>query len=77
VTAAILTIPNFIASSGGDVRADEPEKVRRDDILRIIGALGGIIAAVLAIVVIRKVATRQEEALRAQQAAVGASPPAS
>jgi hypothetical protein len=27
--------------------------------------------------VIRKVATRQEEALRAQQAAVGASPPAS
>jgi hypothetical protein len=75
VTAAILTIPNFIASSGGDVRADEPEKVRRDDILRIIGALGGIIAAVLAIVVIRKVAARQEEALRAQQAAVGSAPP--
>ena len=77
VTAAILTIPNFIASSGGDVRADEPEKVRRDDILRIIGALGGIIAAVLAIVVIRKVAARQEEALRAQQAAAGSPPPAS
>jgi hypothetical protein len=77
VTAAILTIPNFIASSGGDVRADEPDKVRRDDILRIIGALGGIIAAVLAIVVIRKVAARQEEALRAQQAAAGSPPPAS
>jgi hypothetical protein len=77
VTAAILTIPNFIASSGGDVRADEPDKVRRDDILRVIAAIGGIIAAVLAIVVIRKVAARQEEALRAQQAAVGSPPPAS
>jgi hypothetical protein len=76
VTAAILTIPNAIASSGGDVRADEPEKVRRDDILRIIAAAGGIIAAVLAIVVIRKVAARQEECLRAQQAAAGSQPPA-
>jgi hypothetical protein len=77
VTAAILTIPNFIASSSGDVRADEPEKVRRDDILRIIAAAGGIIAAVLAIVVIRRVADRQEECLRAQQAAAGSQPPAS
>jgi Domain of unknown function (DUF4328) len=77
VTAAILTIPNFIASSSGDVRADEPEKVRRDDILRIIAAAGGILAAVLAIVVIRRVADRQEECLRAQQAAAGSQPPAS
>lgn len=76
VTAAILTIPNFIASSGGDVRADEPEKVRRDDTLRIIAAAGGIIAAVLAIVVVRKVAARQEECLRAQQAVAGSQPPA-
>jgi hypothetical protein len=74
VTAVLLSIPNFIASSGGDVRADEPEKVRRDDTLRIIAAVGGIVAAVFAIVVIRRIAARQEECLRAQQAAVPATP---
>jgi hypothetical protein len=73
VTTVILTIPNLIASSGGDVRADEPEKVRRDDILRVIGAIGAIVAAVLAIVVTRRVAARQEECLRAQQATAPAT----
>jgi hypothetical protein len=77
VGAVLYFIPNWIASSGGDVRADEPEKVRRDDSLRIVAHVAGIIAAVLAIVVIRKVAARQEECLRAQQAAVGSPPPAS
>jgi Domain of unknown function (DUF4328) len=74
VTAVILSIPNFIASAGGDVRADEPEKVRRDDTLRIIAAVGGIIAAVFAIIAIRRIAARQEECLRAQQAAAPAAP---
>jgi hypothetical protein len=73
VTAVIFTIPSAIASSGGDVRADEPEKVRRDDVLRIIGAVGAIIAAVFAIVVIRRISARQEECLRAQQAAAPVS----
>jgi multisubunit Na+/H+ antiporter MnhC subunit len=73
VTAVIFTIPSAIASSTGDVRADEPEKVRRDDILRIIGAIGAIVAAVLAIVVTRRVAARQEECLRAQQATAPAT----
>jgi multisubunit Na+/H+ antiporter MnhC subunit len=68
VTAVIFTIPSAIATSTGDVRADEPEKVRRDDILRIIGAVGAIVAAALAIVVTRRIAARQEECLRAQQA---------
>jgi hypothetical protein len=76
VTAVIYFIPNWIASSSGDVRADEPEKVRRDDILRIFAHVVGVIAAVLAIVVIRKIAARQEDCLRAQQAAVGSPPPA-
>jgi hypothetical protein len=74
VTAVIFTIPSAIASSSGDVRADEPEKVRRDDTLRIIATVGGIVAAVFAIVVIRRIAVRQEECLRAQQAAVPATP---
>jgi Domain of unknown function (DUF4328) len=73
VTAVIFIIPSGIASSTGDVRADEPEKVRRDDILRIIGALGAIIAAVFAIVVTRRIAARQEECLRAQQATAPAT----
>jgi Domain of unknown function (DUF4328) len=73
VTAVIFIIPSGIASSTGDVRADEPEKVRRDDILRIIGAVGAIVAAVLAIVVTRRIATRQEECLRAQQATAPAT----
>jgi multisubunit Na+/H+ antiporter MnhC subunit len=73
VTAVIFTIPSAIASSTGDVRADEPEKVRRDDILRVIGAIGAIVAAVLAIVVTRRVAARQEECLRAQQATAPAT----
>jgi hypothetical protein len=73
VTAVIFTIPSAIASSTGDVRADEPEKVRRDDILRIIGAVGAIVAAVLAIVVTRRIAARQEECLRAQQATAPAT----
>jgi Domain of unknown function (DUF4328) len=73
VTAVILSIPSAIASSTGDVRADEPEKVRRDDVLRIIGALAAIAAAVLAIVVTRRIAARQEECLRAQQAAAPAT----
>ena len=73
VTAVIFTIPSFIASSSGDVRADEPDKVRRDDILRIIGAFGAILAAVFAIVVTRRIAARQEECLRAQQAAAPAT----
>lgn len=73
VTAVIFTIPSAIASSSGDVRADEPDKVRRDDILRIIGAFGAILAAVFAIVVTRRIAARQEECLRAQQAAAPAT----
>jgi hypothetical protein len=72
VTAVIWYIPTLIASSTGDVRADEPEKVRRDDILRIIGAVAGIVAAVFAILVIRRVAARQEECLRAQQGTTSA-----
>jgi hypothetical protein len=73
VTAVIFTIPSAIASSTGDVRADEPEKVRRDDILRIIGAVGAIVAAVFAILVTRRIAARQEECLRAQQATAPAT----
>ena len=73
VTAVIFTIPSAIASSTGDVRADEPEKVRRDDILRIIGAVGAIVAAVLAILVTRRIAARQEECLQAQQATAPAT----
>ena len=73
VTAVIFTIPSVIASSGGDVRADEPDKVRRDDILRIVGAFGAILAAVFAIIVTRRVAARQEDCLRAQQAAAPAT----
>jgi Domain of unknown function (DUF4328) len=73
VTAVIWYIPTLIASSTGDVRADEPEKVRRDDILRIIGAVAGIVAAVFAVIVIRRVAARQEECLRSQQGAAPAS----
>jgi hypothetical protein len=73
VTAVIWYIPTVIATSTGDVRADEPEKVRRDDILRIIGAVAGIVAAVFAIIVIRRVAARQEECLRTQQDAAPAS----
>jgi multisubunit Na+/H+ antiporter MnhC subunit len=73
VTAVIWFVPTLIASSTGDVRADEPEKVRRDDILRIIGAVGAIIAAVLAILVTRRIAARQEECLQAQQATAPAT----
>ncbi len=73
VTAVIFTIPSAIASSTGDVRQDEPEKVRRDDILRIVGAVGAIIAAVFAIIATRRIAARQEECLRAQQAAAPAA----
>jgi hypothetical protein len=73
VTAVIFTIPSVIASSTGDVRADEPEKVRRDDVLRIIGAVGAILAAVFAILVTRRIAARQEECLRAQQATAPAT----
>jgi hypothetical protein len=69
VTTVVFTIPSFIASSGGDVRADEPDKVRRDDILRIVGAFGAILASVFAIIVVRRITARQEECLRAQQAA--------
>jgi hypothetical protein len=75
VTAVLLSIPNFIASLGGDVDRTEPEKVRRDDILRIVATAGGIIAAVFAIIAIRRIAARQEECLRAQQAAAPATPP--
>jgi Domain of unknown function (DUF4328) len=78
VASVIFTIPNLVASSSGDVRADEPEKVRRDDILRIIATVGAILAAILAIVVIRRIAARQEECLQAQQNAASApSTPAS
>jgi Domain of unknown function (DUF4328) len=78
VTSVIFTIPNLVASAGGDVRADEPEKVRRDDILRIIATLGAILAAIFAIVVIRRIAARQEACLQAQQNAASApSAPAS
>ena len=73
VTAVIFTVPSFIASSTGDVRADEPDKVRRDDIFRIIGAVGAILAAALAIIVTRRLAARQEECLRAQQATAPAT----
>ena len=73
VTAVIFTVPSFIASSTGDVRADEPDKVRRDDIFRIIGAVGAILAAVLAMIVTRRIAARQEECLRAQQATAPAT----
>jgi Domain of unknown function (DUF4328) len=73
VTAVIWFVPTLIASSSGDVRADEPEKVRRDDILRVIGAFGAILAAVFAIIATRRIAARQEECLRAQQAAAPAS----
>ena len=73
VTAVIFTIPSVIASSGGDVRADEPDKVRRDDILRIIGAFGAILAAVFAIIVVRRISARQEECLRAQQSVAPAT----
>ncbi len=73
VTAVIWFVPTLIATSSGDVRADEPEKVRRDDILRIIGAFGAILAAVFAIIATRRIAARQEECLRAQQAAEPAS----
>jgi uncharacterized BrkB/YihY/UPF0761 family membrane protein len=72
VTSVIFTIPNLVASAGGDVRADEPEKVRRDDILRIIATVGAILAAVFAIVVIRRLAARQEACLQAQQNAASA-----
>jgi multisubunit Na+/H+ antiporter MnhC subunit len=74
VTAVIFIVPSAIASSGGDVSPDEPEKVRRDDILRIIGAVGAILASVLAIVVTRRIAARQEECLRAQQSAAPVAP---
>jgi multisubunit Na+/H+ antiporter MnhC subunit len=73
VTAVIFTVPSAIASSTGDVRADEPEKVRRDDVLRVIGAVGAIVAAVLAILVTRRIAARQEECLQAQQATAPAT----
>jgi multisubunit Na+/H+ antiporter MnhC subunit len=73
VTAVIWYIPTVIASSTGDVDASEPEKVRRDDILRIIGAVAGIVAAVFAIIVTRRVAARQEECLQAQQATAPAT----
>jgi len=73
VTTVIFTIPSVIASSGGDVRADEPDRVRRDDILRIVGAFGAILASVFAIIVIRRITARQEECLRAQQAAAPAA----
>jgi uncharacterized protein DUF4328 len=73
VTAVIFTVPSSIASSTGDVRADEPDKVRRDDIFRIIGAVGAILAAVLAIIVTRRIAARQEDCLRAQQATAPAT----
>jgi Domain of unknown function (DUF4328) len=73
VTAVIFTIPSSIATSTGDVRADEPDKVRRDDILRIIGAVGAIVAAVFAILVTRRIAARQEECLQAQQATAPAT----
>ena len=73
VTAVIFTVPSVIASSSGDIRADEPDKVRRDDILRIIGAFGAILAAVFAIIVVRRISARQEECLQAQQAAASAS----
>lgn len=69
VTTVIFTIPSVIASSGGDVRADEPDRVRRDDILRIVGAFGAILASVFAIIVVRRISARQEECLQAQQAA--------
>ena len=62
-TAVIFTVPSAIASSTGDARADEPEKVRQDDILRVIGAVGAIVAAVLAILVTRRIAARQEGVL--------------
>jgi Domain of unknown function (DUF4328) len=75
VTSVIFTIPNLIASAGGDVRADEPEKVRRDDILRIIATFGAILAAVFAIVVIRRIAARQEACVQAQQNATPTAPP--
>lgn len=73
VTAVIFVVPSVIASSTGDVRQDEPDKVRRDDILRVIGAVGAILAAVFAIIVIRRIAARQEECLRAQQAVAPAT----
>jgi uncharacterized membrane protein len=73
VTAVIFTIPTSIASSTGDVRADEPDKVRRDDILRIVGSVGAIVAAVFAILVTRRIAARQEECLQAQQATAPAT----
>jgi hypothetical protein len=73
VTAVIWWVPSTIASSGGDVRADEPDKVRRDDILRIIGAFGAILAALFAIIVVRRISARQEECLRAQQTVAPAS----
>jgi hypothetical protein len=73
VTAVIWYVPSTIASSGGDVRADEPDKVRRNDTLRIIGAVSAILAAVFAIIVIRRIAARQEECLRAQQASAPAT----
>jgi membrane protease YdiL (CAAX protease family) len=74
VTSVIFSIPNLITFFSGDVPQDEPERVRRDDVLRIIGAIGTIIAAVFAIIVIRRIAARQEECLRAQQAAAPAAP---
>ncbi|HMF84194.1 MAG TPA: DUF4328 domain-containing protein [Acidimicrobiia bacterium] len=73
VFVVIWLIPSTIASSSGDVRADEPDKVRRDDILRIIGSFGAVVAAVFAIVVIRRISARQEECLRTQQAAAPAT----
>jgi hypothetical protein len=73
VTAVIWYVPSTIASSGGDVRADEPDKVRRNDTLRIIGAISAILAAVFAIIVIRRIAARQDECLRAQQASAPAT----
>lgn len=72
----VMTVPRFFVGVGrnDEGRFSEVSDVRRSDIFEIVSSLGAIAAGALAIVVIRKVAARQEEALRAQQAAAGSSP---
>src|SRR5262249_59654694 len=60
VFVVIWLIPSTIASSSGDVRADEPDKVRRDDILRIIGSVRALLAPLFAIVVIPPISARPD-----------------
>jgi hypothetical protein len=73
----VMTIPWAFTGLGknSEGKFSNASDLRRSDTLRVVSAVGAIAAAVLALTLVRRLSARQEECLRAQQAAAAAPAP--